>query len=84
MIRENIGSRRVFGVQDKFVECVLSDGLPIYRKNTSYTLSELKNKGDRNYEGVEYDHLSTIKSGRETYRDHILASRLKAKEDNAL
>lgn len=43
MIRENIGSRRVFGVQDKFVECVLNDALPIYRKNTSYTLSELKN-----------------------------------------
>lgn len=26
---------------------------------------------------------STIRSGRETYRDHILASRLKSKEDNA-
>lgn len=57
MIRKHIGSRRVFGVQDKLVECVLGDGLPIYRNSTSYTLSELKNKGNRNYEGVEGDHL---------------------------
>lgn len=83
MIRKHIGSRRVFGVQDKLVECVLGDGLPIYRNSTSYTLSELKNKGNRNYEGVEGDHLGTIKSGRETHRDHR-TSRLKAKEDNAL